>query len=127
MKFKLTYIIIVASFLVSGALIGGLPIADIDISKHKGLKITAEQIDLKKDGMISLDELSFRQQNRFAQLDRNHDGSINFTEFNARIVAMFNRMDSDGNGLPDNTELSNSLPHHKRGYGNKITMPAKPE
>ena len=119
MKFKLTYIIIVASFLVSGALIGGLAIVDTGISKHKGTKITTEQIDLNKDGMISLDELSFRQQNRFAQLDRNHEGRINFTEFNARIVAMFNRMNSDGNGLLDNTELSNSLQHHKRGYGKK--------
>jgi hypothetical protein len=76
MKFKLTYIIIVASFLVSGALISGLAIVDKDISKHKGTKITTEQIDRNKDDMISPDELSFRQQNRFAQLDRNHDGSI---------------------------------------------------
>ena len=48
--------------------------------------------------MISLDELTSRQDKRFQMLDLNADGMIDKTEFNGRIVAMFEKMDSTGDG-----------------------------
>ena len=121
MRAKNIPVLIGASLLVSGTLIAGLASADMDGDDHKGgyksHKVSAKKLDVNQDGMISMDELTARQQHRFAKLDSNGDGSIDQSEFNARIVAMFNRMDADGNGLLDDAEISNSMHTHKRGGG----------
>ena len=62
--------------------------------------------DLNNDGLISLGELTSRQNQRFQKLDRNADGQIDASEFNARLVAMFNRMDSNSDGMLDDVEIS---------------------
>jgi hypothetical protein len=114
-------VLIGASLLVSGTLIAGLASADMDRGDHKdghrGQKISAKKLDVNQDGMISMDEMLTRQQNRFAKLDSNGDGAIDQSEFNARMVVMFNRMDADGDGLLNDEEISNSMQKHKRGGG----------
>ncbi|MDB3895882.1 hypothetical protein N9361_01045 [Alphaproteobacteria bacterium] len=55
--------------------------------------------------MISLEELTSRQDKRFQMLGLNADGMIDKTEFNGRIVAMFEKMDSNGDGSLDDKEI----------------------
>ena len=60
---------------------------------------------------ISLDELTARQDRRFAKLDHDDNGKIEKREFNARLIAMFQRMDRDGDGVLRGDEL----PSHRHG------------
>ena len=80
--------------------------------KHK-LMMHAQKLDTNDDGAISLDELTARQDRRFAKLDHDDNGMIDKHEFNARLIAMFQRMDSDGDGVLRGDEL----PGHR--YGGK--------
>ena len=75
--------------------------------------IHAQKLDTNGDGAISLDELTARQDRRFAKLDRDGNGMIEKHEFNARLIAMFQRMDRDGDGILWGDEL----PGHR--YGGK--------
>jgi Ca2+-binding EF-hand superfamily protein len=62
--------------------------------------------------MISLEELTSRQDKRFQMLDLNADGMIDKTEFNGRIVAMFEKMDSNGDGNLDEKEIRKMKRHN---------------
>ncbi len=101
-----------AGLLVSGSLIAGLASADMKPNKKHGPYISAKRLDVNKDGMISLEELSVRQDRRFSKLDRNGDGSINKAEFNARLEAMFKRMDVNNDGVLSDAEMPKQ--RHKR-------------
>ena len=113
-------ILIGTGLLVSGALIAGLAYADMFPRTHKRTVIKAKKLDMNNDGLISLEELTSRQNRRFQKLDRNDDGQINETEFNARLLAMFNRVDSNSDGMLDDIEISklshrrNSKSHNTR-------------
>ncbi|MDC0493901.1 hypothetical protein OAO72_06370 [Alphaproteobacteria bacterium] len=61
--------------------------------------------------MISLEELTSRQDKRFQMLDLSADGMIDKTEFNGRIVAMFEKMDSNGDGSLDDKEIRKMKRH----------------
>jgi Ca2+-binding EF-hand superfamily protein len=61
--------------------------------------------------MISLEELTSRQDKRLQMLDLNADGMIDKTEFNGRIVAMFEKMDSNGDGSLDDKEIRKMKRH----------------
>jgi len=73
----------------------------------------AKKIDTNADGAISLDELTARQDLRFAKIDQNNNGLIDKDEFNARLVAMFTRIDQNGDGLLRDDEVP------RQGYGKK--------
>ena len=107
-------ILIGAGLLVSGALIAGLAYADMFTKIHKRAVIKAKKLDLNNDGLISLDELTNRQNRRFQKLDLKDGGQIEEAEFIARLVAMFNRMDSNGDGMLDDVEIS-ILKHRHHG------------
>jgi len=101
-----------AGLLVSGSIITGLANADMGDASHKRAKFMAKKLDINNDGLISLEELTSRQDKRIQKLDRNGDGMIDKTEFNGRIVAMFERMDSNGDGSLDDDEISKMKRHH---------------
>ena len=61
--------------------------------------------------MISLEELTSRQDKRLQMLDLNADGMIDKTEFNGRIVAMFEKMDSNGDGSLGDKEIRKMKRH----------------
>ena len=61
--------------------------------------------------MISLEELTSRQDKRFQMLDLNADSMIDKTEFNGRIVAMFEKMDSNGDGSLDDKKVRKMKRH----------------
>ena len=108
-----TYSIISGALVVSAALITGLASADMTTDRiHKSM-MHAQKLDTNDDGAISLDELTARQDGRFAKLDHDDNGMIEKHEFNARLIAMFQRMDRDGNGVLRGDEL----PGHR--YGSK--------
>ena len=71
-----------------------------------------KKLDINNDGMISLEELTSRQDKRFQMLDLNADGMIDKTEFNGRIVAMFEKMDSNGDGSLDDKEIRKMKRHN---------------
>lgn len=100
------------SLLLSGGIIAGLANADMGDSPHNRAKMTAKKLDTNNDGMVSLDELTSRQDRRFQKLDRNNDGMIDKSEFNARITAMFNRMDRNGDGALDDDEIAKLKHRH---------------
>ena len=62
--------------------------------------------------MISLEELTSRQDKRFQMLDLNAEGMIDKTEFNGRIVAMFEKMDRNGDGTLDDKEIRKMKRHN---------------
>ena len=108
-----TFSVISGALVVSAALITGLASADMTTDrKHKSM-MHAQKLDTNDDGMISLDELTARQDRRFAKLDHDDNGMIEKHEFNARLIAMFQRMDRDGDGVLWGDEL----PGHR--YGDK--------
>ena len=100
-----TFSIISGALVISAALITGLASADMTTDrKHKSM-MHAQKLDTNDDGAISLDELTARQDRRFAKLDHDDNGMIEKREFNARLIAMFQRMDRDGDGVLRGDEL----------------------
>ena len=105
MKQKHTLCILTGSLVVSAALITGLAGAGMKTDRKNKSVMHAQKLDTNDDGAISLDELTARQNRRFAKLDRDENGTIEKHEFNARLIVMFNRMDRDGNGVLRGDEL----------------------
>ena len=62
--------------------------------------------------MISLEELTSRQDKRYQMLDLNANGMIDKTEFNGGIVAMFEKMDSNGDDSLDDKEVRKVKRHN---------------
>ena len=112
MKQRYFPVLIGAGFLLSGSIITGLANADMDHASHKRDKFMAKKLDTNNDGMISLGELTSRQDKRFQMLDLNADGMIDKTEFNGRIVAMFEKMDHNGDGSLDDKEIRKMKRHN---------------
>ena len=111
---KLRYfpVLIGIGLLVSGSIITGLANANIGDASHKRDKFMAKKLDINNDGMISLEELTSRQDKRFQMLDLNANGMIDKTEFNGRIIAMFEKMDSNGDGSLDDEEIRKMKRHN---------------
>ncbi len=107
-------ILIGVGLLISGSLIVGLANADIYPKTNKRAVVKAKKLDVNRDGRVSLDEFTSRQNQRFHKLDRNDDGQIDGAEFNAPLVTMFNRMDSNNDGMLDDVEIS-KLKHRHLG------------
>jgi hypothetical protein len=112
MKQRYLPVLIGASILVSGSIITGLSNTNMDDASNKRDKFMAKKLDINNDGMISLEELTSRQDKRFQMLDLNADGMIDKTEFNGRIVAMFEKMDSNGDGNLDHKEIRKMKRHN---------------
>ena len=111
MKQKQTLYIMAGCLAVSAGLIAGLANANITTDyKNKSVMHTKKLITIE-DGEIGLDELTARQDYRFAKLDRDESGTIEKHEFNARLITMFHRMDRDGDGVLQGDEL----PGHRYG------------
>ena len=126
MKQKNTLSIMTGFLVVSAALITGLASANMTTDRRNKLMMHAQKLDTNEDGAISLDELTARQNRRFAKLDRDENGMIEKHEFNDRLIIMFNRMDRDGDGVLRGDELPGQ--HHvgqKHQYGNKAPDPTK--
>lgn len=124
---KKTYFpeVIGASLLISGSLIAGLAIADIDDYKkgkgkyggyHHAGKVVAKRLDTNNDGRISRYELTARQDRRFAKLYADGNGSIDRDEFNIRLTAMFSRMDANADGFLDEDEVSRTIKKHAKRH-----------
>ena len=96
---------------VSAALITGLASANMTTDRRNKSMMYAQKLDTNDDGAISLNELTARQDYRFAKLDRDESGTIEKHEFNARLITMFHRMDRDGDGVLQGDEL----PGHRYG------------
>ena len=105
MKKKHTLSIMTGFAVVSAALITGLASADITAHHRNKSMMHALKLDTNDDGVISLDELTKRQDRRFAKLDHNENGVIERHEFNARLINMFHRMDRDRDGVIQGDEL----------------------
>ena len=113
MKQKHTLSIMTGLLVVSGALIAGLASADMTTDRRNKSMMHAQKLDTNDDGAISLNELTARQDLRFAKLDRDENGTFEKHEFNVRLITMFNRMDRDRDGVLQ----GNELPGHR--YGGK--------
>ena len=114
-----------AGLLVSGSIITGLANANMGDASHKRGKFMAKKLDINNDGMISLEELTSRQDKHSQTLDLNANGMIDKTEFNGRIIAMLEKIDRNGDGTLDDKEISKVKLHHygkmknkKKGYSN---------
>lgn len=113
-------IMIGAGLLVSGGLIAELANANIYKNTHKRAVVKAKKLDVNNDGLISLDELTVRQNRRFQKLNREGDSQIDESELNARLLAMFNRMDSNSDGMLDDVEISKlKHRHHGKNHDNR--------
>ena len=123
MRQKHTLFIMTGFLIVSAALITGLASADMAISRKNKSIMQAQKLDTNDDGAISLDELTARQNRRFAKLDRDEDGMIEKHEFNARLIAMFHRMDRDGDGVLQGDELPATAMAAKKSAWRKSVIP----
>ena len=112
MKQRYFPILIGAGLLASGSIITGLANADMGDKSHKRGKFMAKKLDINNDGMISLKELTIRQDKRFPILDLNADGMIDKNGFNSRIAAMFEKMDRNGDGSLDDNEIGKMKRHN---------------
>ena len=90
MKQKHTLSIMTGFLVASAALITGLASADLTADRKKKSLMHAQKLDTNEDGAISLDELTARQNRRFAKLDHDKNGMIEKHEFNDRLIIMFN-------------------------------------
>ena len=108
-----SFSVISGALVVSAALITGLASADMTADRKNKSMMHAQKLDTNDDGVISLNELTVRQDRRFAQLDCDENGVIEKHEFSARLITMFHRMDRDGDGML----RGNELPGHR--YGGK--------
>jgi Ca2+-binding EF-hand superfamily protein len=112
MKQRYFPFLIGAGLLVSGSIITGLANANMGDASHKRGKFIAKKLDINNDGMISLEELTNRQDKHFQMLDLNANGMIDKTEFNGRMVAMFEKMDRNGDGSLDDKEIRKIKRHN---------------
>ena len=113
MRKEHTLPVIAGLLTVSAALIARLARANMKSDHTRKTTMYAKKLDTNADGAISLDELTARQDRRFAKIDQNNNGLIDKVEFNARLVTMFTRMDQNGDGLLRDDELP------RQGYGKK--------
>ena len=104
--------LIVAGLLVLGSIITGFVNADMNNAPNKRGKFMAKKLDINNDGMISLEELTSRQDKHSQMLDLNANGIIDKTEFNGRMVAMFEKMDRNGDGTLDDKEIRKMKRHN---------------
>jgi hypothetical protein len=126
MEQKHTLPIMSGILVVSAALITGLASANITIDRKDKSLIHAQKLDTNDDGAISFDELTARQNRRFAKLDRDENGMIEKHESNARLITMFHRMDRDGDGLLRGDELpGHSFGDKKHQHGNEALTATK--
>ena len=109
-------IMIGAGLLASSDLIAGLADADMYQNPHTHAVVKAKKLDENNDGLITLNELTGRENRSDQKLGRKADGQVDKAEFNARLGFMFNRMDSNGDGMLDDAEISR-LKHHHHGKG----------
>ena len=126
MKQKHTLSIMTGFLVVSAALITALASDNMTTDRKNESIMHAQKLDANEDGAISLDELTARQDHRFAKLDRDENSLIEKHEFNARLITMFHRMDRDGDGVLQGDEL----PGHRYGgkqqqYGDEPSDPTK--
>ena len=70
MKQKHTLSIMTGLLVVSAALITGLASTAMTTDRKNKSMMPAQKLDTNDDGAISLDELTARQDRRFAKLDR---------------------------------------------------------
>ena len=112
MKQRYFPVLIGAGLLVSRSTVNGPTNADIDDASLKRGKFMAKKLDINNDGMISLEELTSRQDKRFQMLDLNADCMTDKTEFNGRIAAMFEKMDRNGDGSLDDKEIGKMKRHN---------------
>lgn len=112
MKQRYFPVLIGAGLLLSGSIITGLANADMDDASDKRGKFMAKKLDINNDGMISLEELTSRQDKRFQMLDLNADGMIDKPKFNGCIAAMFEKMDRNGDGSLDDKEIGKMKRHN---------------
>ena len=84
----------------------------MDNASDKRGKFMAKKLDINNDVMISLEEVTRRQDKRCQMLDLNADGVIDKTEFNGRIAAMFEKMDRNGDGSLDDKEIGKIKRHN---------------
>jgi hypothetical protein len=116
MREKHTLPVIAGLLTVSAALIAGLASADMKSDRTKKSMMYAKKLDTNADGAISLDELTARQDRRFAKIDQNNNGLIDKDGFKARLVGMFTRMDQNGENMLRDDELP------RQGYGKDIII-----
>ena len=112
MKQRYFPVLIGAGLLLSGSIITGLANAYMDDASHKRGKFMAKKLYIDNDGMISLEELTSRQDKHSQMLDLNSNGMIDKTKFNGRIVAMFEKMDRNGDGTLDDKEIRKMKRHN---------------
>ena len=108
-----------AGLLVSGSIITGLANANMGDASHKRGKFMAKKLDINNDGMISLEELTSRQDKHSQMLDLNANGMIDKTEFNGHIVALLEMMGSNGDGSLNDKEINKIKRHHYGKMKNK--------
>ena len=120
MKQRYFPFLIGAGLLVSGSIITGLANANMGDASHKRGKFMAKKLDINNDGMISLEELTSRQDKHSQMLDLNANGMIDKTKFNGQIVAMFEKMDRNGDGTLDDKEIRKMKRHN---YGKMENVP----
>ena len=111
-------IMIGAGLVASSDLIAGLADADMYPNNYNRALVKAKKLDANNDGLISLDELTRRQNELYQKLDQKADGKFGEAEFNVRLVVMFNRIDSNSDGMLDDVEISR-LKHHHHVKGHK--------
>ena len=111
-------IVIGAGLLASSDLIAGLTDAGTHPKIYKRVLVKAKKLDVNNDGLISLDELTGRQNGHYQKLNRKADGQVDEAEFNARLVVMFKRMDGNSDGMLDDVEISKLQHHHHEGAHN---------
>ena len=100
-------IMIGAGLLLSGGLITELANATLHKETHQRAVLKAKKLDVNNDGLISLEELTRRQNRHSRKLNHEEDSEVSKAELNARMEAMFNRMDSNSDGLLDDVEIQN--------------------
>ena len=117
MNYHYLPILLGVGLVVSGSVIAELTSPNFDQQNYKRTVINAKRLDANNDGLVSLDELTNRQNKRFQKLDHNSDNLIDKNEFRAGLVAMFNRVDDNNDGMLDDDEISKMKNfYHKRRH-----------
>ena len=106
MNYHYLPILLGVGLVVSGSVIAELTSPNFDLKAYKWSVINAKRLDTNNDGLISLNELTNRKNERFQKLDHNSDNLIDKNEFRAGLVAMFNRVDDNKDGMLDDDEIS---------------------
>ena len=108
-----------------GTLLIGL--LSLKVSTASNMSGQLNEMDIDKDGSISLEEFNSNTLNRFSLMDLDSDGTLSKEEFLASSNLRFEKMDLNSDGVLKKREIKKGLKPRKDKKTNDVIEKSQPK